>query len=54
MSHDERGLAAQLSEILTHQRYNPVVVHNLRGDYFPTGPTRKSTMPSSSSRCRAG
>src|SRR5579875_1706056 len=28
MSHDEHGLVAQLSEALTHQRYNPVVVHN--------------------------
>jgi integrase/recombinase XerD len=28
MSHDHRGLVTQLSETLTHQRYNPVVVHN--------------------------
>lgn len=28
MSHDHRGLVAHLSEALTHQRYNPVVVHN--------------------------
>jgi hypothetical protein len=30
MSHDEheRRLVAQLGESLTHQRYNPVVVHN--------------------------